>query len=59
MDNERITAFTKELKKIRALHKEDIETCHREMDALIIGELRALGYTRAMDNFEKQTKWYS
>lgn len=37
----------------------DAEVSHDEADALLVKELRRLGYREAMDVFEKMEKWYA
>ena len=37
----------------------DAENKHMTMDAVMVGILRGLGYSEAMDIFEAEDKWYS
>lgn len=37
----------------------DLEISHSTMDDLMVELLRKLGYSKAMDVFEEQDKWYA
>lgn len=44
---------------LRGLDSNDIEAAHGEADDALAATLRALGYEKSMDYYEKMSKWYA